>query len=219
MYVLSEGKGRTIYMSKFYDAITDFLFIEDHPRKADMIFIPGGGYGEIAINGAALYNQGYAQWIMPSGGHSILKERFEGAVSPQKYVGKVFQAECDFLSEILIDEGVPDERILREKNASFTYENAIYSRKMVDDKKLTIHTALISCQAYHARRCLMYYQLLFPETTFYICPIETKGMNRDNWQLHPDTIDIVLDELSRCGSQFHKIMREQIALYEKNYLK
>ena len=33
---------------KFYDALTDFIFTEQKPEKADAIFVPGGLYGEIA---------------------------------------------------------------------------------------------------------------------------------------------------------------------------
>ena len=37
---------------KFYDALTDFIFTEQKPEKADAIFVPGGLYGEIAQHAA-----------------------------------------------------------------------------------------------------------------------------------------------------------------------
>ena len=45
---------------KFYDALTDFIFTEQKPEKADAIFVPGGLYGEIAQHAAELYQQGFA---------------------------------------------------------------------------------------------------------------------------------------------------------------
>ena len=30
----------------FYDYLTDFIFTENVPENADIIFVPGGGYGE-----------------------------------------------------------------------------------------------------------------------------------------------------------------------------
>ena len=39
---------------KFYDALTDFIFTEQKPEKADAIFVPGGLYGEIAQHAAEL---------------------------------------------------------------------------------------------------------------------------------------------------------------------
>ena len=41
---------------KFYDALTDFIFTEQKPEKADAIFVPGGLYGEIAQHAAELYH-------------------------------------------------------------------------------------------------------------------------------------------------------------------
>ena len=30
----------------FYDALTDFIFVEDEPQISDVIFLPGGLWGE-----------------------------------------------------------------------------------------------------------------------------------------------------------------------------
>ena len=51
----------------FFDPITDFIFIENEPEAADVIFIPGGPCGEIALHAAELYHQGYAPLLIPSG--------------------------------------------------------------------------------------------------------------------------------------------------------
>ena len=56
----------------FFDPITDFIFIEHEAEAADVIFIPGGPCGEIALHAAELYHQGYAPLLIPSGKHSIL---------------------------------------------------------------------------------------------------------------------------------------------------
>ena len=48
----------------FYDYLTDFIFTENVPENADIIFVPGGGYGEIAENAAKLYHKGYAPLIL-----------------------------------------------------------------------------------------------------------------------------------------------------------
>lgn len=54
----------------------------------------------------------------------------------------------------------------------------------------------------------MYYQALFPETTFFVCPAPGASPNQANWMDAPDSIDLVLGELSRCGSQFRDIVKE-----------
>lgn len=197
-------------MKNFYDNITDFIFVDNDPVLSDLIFIPGGSYGEIALQGAELYKRGFADKIMVSGKFSVLKGEFEGADSPLAYCGMEFPTESQFLSRVLQDAGVAEDAIYMEEEATFTYENAIYCRKLTEKLGLQVNRAIISCQAYHARRCLMYYQLLFPETEFYVCPAQTRGINRNNWFLEEKKIDFVLEEVERCGRQFHKIMHDLI---------
>ena len=197
----------------FYDALTNFIFVEDQPDMADYIFVPGSGYGELAIKAAQLYHSGYAGKIVVSGKYSILGDGFAGPVSPQKYVNNTYKTECDFLTDILKDQGVPKEAIMQERNATYTYENAICIQKLL--RHATVKKAILVCQTFHARRSLLYFQLLFPETKFLVCPAVTQNISKDNWFLHPDKIDVVLGEVERCGSQFHQIMREELA---KNHL-
>ena len=186
-------------MTKFLQEITDFIFLEDTPKKADVIFIPGSNEGNLARRAAQLYHEGYAPVLIPSGkyakwrGHNIV----EG-----------YETESDYFAKILMDEGVPGEAVWKEREATFTYENAIYTRKMLDQKGIKVKTALLCCQAYHARRSKLYYQVLFPDTEILVCPTVTKEIARDNWFKSRDKIDKVLSELERCGSQFREIVEE-----------
>lgn len=195
-------------MKTFYDDLTEFIFVEDTPQRADYIFIPGSGYGELAQKAAQLYRQGYAKKIVVSGKYSILKGCFEAPVSPAQYTGRSYETECDFLTEVLRDNGVCEEDILQEKQASYTYENAIYTAKLLKGER--VERALLVCQAFHARRSLMYYQLLFPDTRFFVCPVKTQGITRENWYMEEKKIDTVLQEAERCGGQFHEIMKERL---------
>lgn len=183
----------------FYDCITDFIFAEQKPEKSDIIFVPGGNYPEAAQHAGELYLAGYAPYVLPSGRYSILEGKFG---SDQ------FETEWEYLSSVLIQSGVPEWAILKEDQATYTYENAIYSARCVREKGLRIKRAILCCQAFHARRCLMYYQEQFPETEFLVCPVVTKGISRGNWYRSGNGIDTVLGELERCGGQFHEIMRK-----------
>lgn len=184
---------------KFIEDITDFIFVEHKPEKADIIFIPGGDQGAIAVKAAELYLEGYAPWILPSG-------RFSKPVGHCTIPG--YETEWEFLRDILIGQGVPDAVVLEERQATYTYENAIYSRKVTDALGLKVERAILCPQACHARRALLYYEILYPDTEFVVCPAVTRGISRDNWFLEDEKIDVVLGELERCGSQFHEILRE-----------
>ena len=187
---------------KFYDALTDFIFTEQKPEKADAIFVPGGLYGEIAQHAAELYQQGFASLIVPSGKYSIVEGKFTEVQSPEKYKGRYFETETDFLTQILVDEGVKKSDILQEKEASYTYQNALFTKDLLEKKGLHLKKVILSCQAYHARRCLMYYQLLYPKTEFYVVPVNADGITRENWKKNEEGIDAVTGELSRIVKQF-----------------
>lgn len=184
---------------KFIEDMTEFIFVEDKPEKADIIFIPGGNQGALAVRAARLYQEGYAPWVLPSG-------RFSKPIGRCTIPG--YKTEWEFLRDILLEQGVPEEAILEEREATFTYENAIYSRKVTDTLGLTIKRAILCPQASHARRALLYYEILYPDAKFFVCPTVTRGISRENWFLEDEKIDVVLGELERCGSQFHEILRE-----------
>ena len=185
----------------FVQDITDFIFVEHEPEQADIIFIPGGDQGALAVTAARLYKAGYAPYVLPSG-------RFSKPVGHCRIPGYEERTEWDFLHELLVREGVPDSAILEEKKATYTYENAIYSRKVTDSQGLSIKKAILCPQACHARRALLYYKVCFPETEFLVCPTVTSEISRENWFLEEQKIDIVLGELEKCGSQFHEILKE-----------
>lgn len=184
----------------FVDDITNFIFVENEPEQADIIFIPGGDQGALAVTAARLYKAGYVPYVLPSG-------RFSKPVGCCRIPGYEERTEWDFLHDILVQEGVPEDAILEEKEATYTYENAIYSRKVTDRLGLTVKKALLCPQACHARRALLYYKVCFPETEFLVCPTVTRDISRNNWFRDDRKIEVVLGELEKCGSQFHGILR------------
>lgn len=195
--------------------MTDFIFVSDQPEKADIIFIPGGSYGEICRTAADLWQRGYAPYILPSGRYSKLSGKFSGPsdedfkLSFTKDTAKIsFSTEYDYFHALLRRAGVPESAILKENQATFTYENALLSRKVTDSLGLHIRQAILCPQAYHARRCLLYYKVAFPETEFFVCPTVTRDITRDNWFLDEAKTETVLGEIQRCGSQFHDIIRQ-----------
>lgn len=45
---------------KTINDITNFILLDNNPEKADIIFIPGGSYAELAEKSAELWNNKYA---------------------------------------------------------------------------------------------------------------------------------------------------------------
>lgn len=195
-------------MLEWIDDITAFIFLHDAPQKADILFIPGNGHAEPSEYAAQLYHSGYAPLILPSGRFSVTAGEFDGQKSgARRYEGR-FETEWAFMRAVLLANGVPDRAILREDEATFTYQNAIYSRRRTDAEKLTVRRAILCCMPVHARRAKMYYQTLYPDSELLLCPTPSAAITRSNWTAEPEGIDAVLGELERCGSQFHDILRE-----------
>ena len=132
---------------KFYDALTDFIFTEQKPEKADAIFVPGGLYGEIAQHAAELYQQGFASLIVPSGKYSIVEGKFTKVQSPEKYKGRYFETESDFLTagnssraayddrQFLFREGIRIAQIVNAKMILFENVPNIQNKRIAKDSK------------------------------------------------------------------------------------
>lgn len=192
---------------KIIDDISDFIFLQDEIEKSDIIFIPGGSHPELGEYSAELWKQGFAPFIMPSGGVSIKTGKFNGVKSKKEIYNKDYKTECEFLANVLMINAVSEEAIIWEDTSSFTKENAIFSRRVADENNLDIKKAIICCKSFHARRSLMCYQLAFPDTKFYIHPIPYYQGNilisKENWYKTEVGIERVLGELARCGNQFN----------------
>ena len=197
-------------MLKWMKDIESFIFLADEPAPADIIFVPGNGHALPSELAAQLYHAGYAPRILPSGRYAIGTSVFAGQKSGARRYEGTFETEWAFMRRILLENGVPESAILREDEATYTYQNAIYSRKRTDAEKITVSRAIICCMPVHARRCRMYYETLYPEASLLVCPAPGAEITKENWLKSAEGIDTVLGELERCGGQFHDILKDLV---------
>lgn len=174
---------------------------KENPAKADVIFVPGGSYPELPERAAQLWKAGYAPYIVPSGKYSVTMGKFTGVKSKADIYGKNYASECEFYTDVMVSKGVDPDSIIPEAEAQFTAENARFSRKVLDARGIRPKKAILCCKGYHSRRCLMYYQLNFPETEFLIAPVYL-DVARENWYQTDRGQRKVLGELARLGTQF-----------------
>lgn len=196
--------------SRMISDITEFIFVSDRPRAADVIFLPGGSNPEPPEYAAELYKSGYAKVLLPSGGVSVKSGRFSGVKAKKELYDRDYATDCEFYADVLLKNGVPESAIVRESRSGHTRDNAFLSRKAADGRGLDIKKAMIVCKSFHARRCLMLYQLAFPETEITVCPVDCYNITRDNWHSFELGVDRVLGELARCGNQFIGDMKEYL---------
>lgn len=192
--------------TRILEDITRFVFVDDPPEPADIILLPGGSHPEQAECAAALYGQGLAPLIMPSGRYSVKHGRFTGVKTRPEVYSLPYATECAFMRDVLRRGGVPPEAILDEDRAMSTQGNADCSRALCDALGLRIRRAILCCKNYHARRCLMFYQLAFPDTEFIVhaAPYHVDGvyLTAENWHTRAVFVERVMGELRRYGDQF-----------------
>jgi uncharacterized SAM-binding protein YcdF (DUF218 family) len=200
---LCNGQEGMIVMNhRMIHDITDFIFVSDEPQNADAIVIPGGGDPALPEKAAEIYKSGFAPVIIPTGGVSLKTGKFKGASRKQNIYDGDYKTDCEFLTDALVKNGVPDSAILREDQSRFTKENATFSRKIAEQNGLSLKTLIVVCKSFHARRCLMCWQFAFPDADILIVPVDTYEITRNNWHSFDYGVDRVMGELTRCGNQF-----------------
>jgi uncharacterized SAM-binding protein YcdF (DUF218 family) len=179
-----------------FQCISDFIFIETNICYSDIILIPGSDCMELAERAAKLYTLGMAPVILISGGSNPLLPDHA--------------SESEFLKNAAVSKGVNPNVIILEDRARNTFENAVFSWRLIEQNLLKPKRCIIICKAYHSRRALLTYRARFPEDMeFLISTVEdSKKINRQNWFLSDNGIETVMGEVVKIGRYF----REEIKL-------
>ncbi len=182
--------------------ITNFIFMQDSPALCDVILIPGTSQSAITEKAAELYQEGWAPYVLPSGGCSSNVGYFarENIDNP-KYDG-VYASDFEYCKHILLANGVPECAILQENQATNTMENAMYSATVLKALGISVKRGIICCQAFHARRAFLSYTCHFPGTELLVVPSNTQGISAENWHLSDKGFKKVMGEVAKCGKYF-----------------
>lgn len=175
-------------MSYPFDCITDFIFVETELAPADVIVVPGANHPPLMEKAASLYLQGLAPYILPSGGANQYVET----------------TEWDFLRNVGIANGVPEDAILKEDTAQNTFENARFSLEVLRKSGIQPRKVIMVCKAGHSRRALLTYQTEFPkDTEFFISPVvDRAGITKENWFLSEVGVSRIMTEVEKIGKYF-----------------
>ena len=187
------------FPKEMIQSISEFLFVSHPPKKGDVLFAPGGSSVEPARKAAELYHRGFAPLILPSGRFSKVDATTCGD----------FETEWAAMRHKLISLSVPKEAILKEDRATFTYENALFSKAVLDAAGINISVAILCCKPVHARRALHYYQSCFVNAEICVCPC-FDTITKENWFKSKEGIDRVFREIAGIGAYQGELLQPYI---------
>ncbi len=191
---------RCVMEHDFIKATTEYIFLRDEPAESDVIFVPGSMCYLLPEKAAELYRAGMAKYVIPSGKYSVVTNTLSKQNPHEKYHGQ-WETEAEFFAHVLRACGVPSEAILTECESTFTYQNAVFTRKITDGLCIDVKRAILCCKPYHARRAYTYYKREFPEAEIRVCPVESDETSADNWYRSEKGTARVMGELRRISEQ------------------
>ena len=124
--------------------IWDYMVADDElPPRADAIVVGGSGMlTDSALRTAELYRNGIAPVIIVSGFANILD------------FGPTARNEADVLADVLVEQGVPSEAILREREATNTGDNIVNSVAVLARANIAAKNIILVHKPYMTRRFL-----------------------------------------------------------------
>lgn len=188
------------------ERITDYIFVSDEPCKVDAIFVVGGSLPNAGELASELYNNGYSKTIIVGGKYSVKRDCFP---LPE------YETEFDFYRDILIRNGVNEADIYGEAQSEYTKQNAEFAKKVVDENNLSVNSAIIVCKSFHARRCLLFYKIYFPDVDFKVVTFDGFDVSKDNWHKTDYGKKRVFGELKRIKEQVPNTEIELLEGFEK----
>lgn len=118
--------------------------------KADCIFVLGSHDTKVAERGAEIWLAGFAPYLLFSGAHGRLTEDWN-------------EPEAEVFAQVAIKMGVPEEKIIKETQATNTQENVVLSHKLLDRLGHHFQSFILVQKPYMERRALATFQKNWPE--------------------------------------------------------
>lgn len=123
--------------------VGDWLVVNQAPARSYAIIVLGGGPTDRIQKGVQLYRQGYAQWLILSGG-VLATDALDQA---------------QLMARQARTMGVPARAILEDNHSLTTYQNALDTKKIM--LRHHFNSALVVSSNFHMRRVSIVFSLVF----------------------------------------------------------
>lgn len=130
--------------------IWDFMQMNMPLQKAGAIFVLCSHDTRVAERALDLYNQGYAPWVIVSGGAGKLtKDMFN-------------KPEAEVFKDILVDGGVPEAKIIVESKSANTGENVRFIFDLLNSIGMMFKSFILVQKPYMERRTYATFKKQWP---------------------------------------------------------
>lgn len=153
----------------------EYMHLNQPLQKADCIIGLGCSDTAVAYEASRVFLAGYANKLFFTGGL--------GKVTHQLWN----EPEADKFARIAVECGVPMSCIRVERESTNTGDNFRFTKKMIEQEGLDVHTCIVVCKPYSERRSLAAFQKMMPEFECIVhseqisCEEYAKKMKNTDW--------------------------------------
>lgn len=164
--------------------IWDYMLMHHKMKKMDAIFILGSNDLRVAERAAELYKEGYAPYVICSGGN--------GKASV------LVKTEAETFADVLITHGVPKEKIILEPEATNTGDNILFTKKLLEKQGFNFKSFILVQKPYMERRSYATFRKQWPEAECVVTSPNLAYEEGPRSQEHKEKfIDIMVGDLQR----------------------
>ncbi|PSW19949.1 YdcF family protein [Photobacterium sanctipauli] len=169
--------------------VWDYHHLDHSLEKSDCIFVLCSNDTRVAERAAQLYLQGYAPFIVFSGGVGELTQNlFSGS-------------EAEAFANIAIDLGVPETAILVEPHSTNTGQNVEFTRALLEQKGLNPDTFILVQKPFMERRTYATFMKQWPGKQAIVTSPQISFDDYPNDQItYSDVINVMLGDLQRIDA-------------------
>lgn len=140
----------------------DYMQLDHQLEKSDCIFVLGSNDIRVAEHAANLYLQGWADWLIFSGGVGRLTQ------------GTFESSEAETFAAIAQTMGVPHHAIIIENQATNTGENVRFTHQLLKDRSIDVNSFILVQKPYMERRTLATFEKQWPSPYQLACVTSPK---------------------------------------------
>ena len=142
-------------------------------KPADAIFALGSHDITVAERAAELFLEGYAPYIIFAGDSGEIYSGIKHFAEP----------EANVFAAIALKMGIPNDRILIEKNSTNTEQNITFVRKLLKEKGLDFNSFILVQKPYMERRTYATFRKFWPEA---VCLVTSPLITYEDYKVQAD---------------------------------